>query len=106
VAALTVLSAKGAIGGALAHLATAAGAGAALGKPMGRLLALAQERLIGSKEFEAVEEATNVFDQLLAASGDGLANDALSEGRALVLEPTDTLAIALGALRDLSEVRK
>jgi len=106
VAALTILSAKGAVGGALAHLATAAGAGAVLGKPMGRLLALAQEKLIGSEEFEAVKEATDAFDRLLAASGQGLANDALSEGRALVLEPTDTLAIALGALRNLSEVRR
>lgn len=103
VAVLTLASAKGAVAAALTQLGAAAGAGAALGKPTGRLIAIARERLLGSKEFDAVQEAAAGFQSLLAASGQNLVSDAVAEGRALVLESNDPIATALAGLRRLAE---
>lgn len=106
VAALTLASAKGAVGAALTQLATAAGAGAVLGKPLGRLIALAQEQLLGSAEFDAVQESADTFHSLLTAVGQRLVSNAVAEGHTLVIEPNDPLATALDKVRYLAEVKR
>jgi len=104
VAALTLLSAKGAIGAAFTQLATAAGAGALLGKPLGRLTTLVEEKLLGSAEFDAVQTATTTFQALLEANGRRLTNDAIAEAGALVMDHDYPLAKALESLREPPEV--
>ena len=103
VAALTLVSAKGAIGAALTQLVTAAGAGAVLGKPTGRLVSVIQEQLVGSAEFNAVLTATSGFHALLRADGAQQIEEAVAEASSLVLDVTDPLAAALGTLRDAAE---
>ena len=105
VTALTLISAKGAIGAALTQLATAAGAGALLGRPIGRLTNLVEEKLLGSAEFSAVQDATISFRALLEANGRRLADDAAAEAAALVMNDRDPLARALEALRQPPEVQ-
>ena len=104
VAALTLFSAKGAIGAALTQLATATGAGALLGKPMGRLLQLAQERLIGSEELAAVHKSAAAFRELLESGGRRLAEEAIAEASGLVMDRSDPLVGALECLRKQPEV--
>ncbi len=104
VAALTLVSAKGAIGATLAQLATATGTGALLGRPMGRLLQLARERLIGSDELAAVHQSAAAFRKLLESGGRRLAEDAIAEASGLVMDHSDPLVGALECLRTQREV--
>ncbi len=105
VAALTLVSAKGAVGAALTQLATAAGAGAVLGKPLGRLVAVVQEKLLGSAEFDTVQESAVTFHNLLTTVGRRLVSDMGAEGHTLVMESNDPLAIALDKVRHLAEMK-
>ncbi|MHC4697611.1 MAG: hypothetical protein ACYTFA_12805, partial [Planctomycetota bacterium] len=85
VAALTLVSAKGAIAGALAELGAATGAGAVLGRHMGRLATAIHEKLLGSPEFDAVKTATASFRELLDSAARRQVNEALAEASALVM---------------------
>ena len=102
-AALTLASATGAIGTALAQLVAAAGAGALLGKPTGRLLAVVGERLIGSIELDAAYGAAAAFRALLESFGRQRVHECAAEASALVLDREDPLARALESLRGASE---
>ncbi len=100
VAALTLVSAKGAIGAALGKLAAAAGAGAVFGKHAGRLTAVIREKLLGSPEFRAVQGAAAGFREQMERTGRQLADDALAEARALVMDADEPLFSALEVLRE------
>jgi hypothetical protein len=104
VSALTLVSAKGAIGGALAQLLTATGAGAVLGKQLGRLVAVVQEKLLGSPEFDAVRSAADGFRGRLESAGRVPAEEAVAEAEALVIPADDLLKSALEDLREPPEV--
>lgn len=104
VAALTIVSAKTAIGAALAKLLAAAGAGALAGKPLGRLTAIVEERLLGSPELDAVHAGARIFLGLLESNVRRLAEEAVAEASALVLDSADPMADALSCFRDLPEV--
>ncbi|MGD2110270.1 MAG: hypothetical protein PVI86_12890, partial [Phycisphaerae bacterium] len=103
VAALTLVTAKGAVGAALSQLAVAAGAGAALGKPMGRLMAVTREKLFGSPEFDAVQESVKALHKLMVSYGTRLVARTMAECEALVLSPSEPLLSALDELRRLAE---
>jgi hypothetical protein len=103
VTVLTLVAAKGAIAGALGPLAMATGAGALFGKQFGRLVKVVEEKLVGSREFEAVREAASGFRALLEEQGRRIADEAIDEARGLVLPPDDELASSLETLRDLGE---
>ncbi len=97
-AALTLLSASGAIGSALGGLATATGAGAIAGKHMGRLVLVVREKLLGSPEFQAVQAAAAGFREQLESTGRRLVDDAAAEAFALVMGDDEPLLSALEAL--------
>jgi hypothetical protein len=99
ITALTLVSAKGALAGALAHLAASTGAGALVGKHMGRLARLIHEKLLGSPEFEAVQTVALTLQGLLARAGQELIADVLAEAEAYVMPAHDPLARALETLR-------
>ena len=101
--ALTLASAKAAIGAALTQLIAATGAGALLGRPMGRLVAVIEEKLLGSPEFDAVREATVAFRALLESTARQDAQRAITEATALVLDRNDPLVRALEVLREPPE---
>ncbi len=103
VAALTLLSAKGAIAGALSQLVVATGAGALFGKAAGRMTTLVQEKLLGSPEFDAVQQTTAAFRTRLESHARGLVDAAMAEAAALVLPPDDSLLNALSTLQDIEE---
>lgn len=100
VAALTLVGAKGAIGAALGKLAAATGAGALAGKHMGRLAEVITEKLIGSPEYSAVQQAASRYRARIANTGDALAAEVLGEAAALVMARGDALLGALETLRD------
>lgn len=100
VTALTLVTAKGAIGAALGHIVTATGAGALLGKHAGRLAGAVQEKLMGSSELDAVRAAANDFREHLESAGRQLVDDAVAEASALVLGRGEPLAPALEVLRN------
>jgi hypothetical protein len=100
VTALTLVSAKGAIGAALGHIATATGAGALFGKQMGRFTGAVREKLLGSPELDAVQAAANGFREHLESTGRQLTDDAVAEASALVLGHGEPLAAALDVLRN------
>ncbi len=103
IAALTLVSAKGALAGALAHLAASTGAGALVGKHMGRLALVIQEKLLGSPEFEAVQAAAHSLQGLLMRAGKELVTDVLTEAEAYVMPEHDALGTALETLRRTAE---
>lgn len=98
VAVLTLATAKSALGAALGKLAAAAGAGALFGKQLGRLTEVVYEKLIGSAEFDAVQEAAGTFRVLLLQAGHAPAGEAHQEAARLVLPADDPLAAALQQL--------
>ena len=98
-AALTLVTAKTAIGAALTHLLAAAGAGAVLAKYAGRLAAVVEEKLMGSEEFDAVIAAAMDIRSALETQCVLDMKAALREAEALVLRSDDPLAQALEALR-------
>lgn len=98
VTALTVLAAKGAIGAAWTQLLAAGGAAALFGKPIGRFVEVARERLLGSAEFDALSRLAENYRAILDRGLRRLAADSLTTAEALVL-PTDApLAAALERL--------
>lgn len=103
VAALTLVSAKGAIGAALTKLAAAAGAGALFGKHAGRLSAVLAEKLVGCPEFDAVRDSVSVFRDHLASFGRRQAEAIINDAVGLVIDEDDPLAAALKTLQDASE---
>ncbi len=103
ITALTLVSAKGAIGAGLAHLAASTGAGAVLGRHIGRLSAVIQEKLLGSAEFEAVQASAAAFRGLLEDAGRELVAAAADEAAAYVMPSGDRLTAALEVLRNGSE---
>jgi len=103
ITALTLVSAKGALGLALAHLAASTGAGALVGKHMGRLALVIQERLLGSPEFEAVQGAAHTLQGLLTRAGQELIANVLAEAEAYVMPVHDPLVPALETLRRAAE---
>lgn len=106
VAALTLVSAKTAIGAALGQLLAATGAGAVFGKPMGRLLSIVQERLVGSAELAAVNQAAAALRDRLRAAGMDDVEAAVAEASALVLPEGDPLRYALEQLSGASDGRE
>lgn len=106
VTALTIISAKGAVGATLAHIAAAGGVGALFGKQMGRLGAIIQEKLIGSPEFDAVTAAAESVRSLLESAGRKLADEAVTEAAALVMDSDEPLRQALEVLRNPAEVAR
>lgn len=102
-AALTVISAKGALGAALGPLVAASGLGAILGKPFVRLMELTREKLLGSPEFDAVHAAAGTIRGHLEAEAHALIREGLDEAAALVLPANDPLHKALDLLRRLAE---
>ncbi len=103
VTALTLLSAKGAIGLALTELLAATGAGALLGKQIKNLTAVIQEKLIGSPEFEAVQAAAASLRDLLEAAGHAAVTDLVHEADTFVLPADDPVAGALETLQRETE---
>lgn len=102
VGALTLLSAAGAVSGGFGSLLAAAGTGALLAKPMGRMLTLVEEKLLGSKEFTAVHAAAAAFRLLLETQSRTACAEALAEAGAFVLPEADPLHGALETLREPS----
>ncbi len=70
---------------------------------MGRLVAVIEEKLLGSPEFDAVREATVAFRALLESTARQDAQSAITEARALVLDRNDPLVSALEVLRESPE---
>lgn len=103
ITALTLVTAKGALGAALVQLAASTGAGALVGKHMKRLALVIQEKLLGSPEFEAVQAAAHSLQTLLTRAGLTLIADVLAEAEAYVMPAHDPLAQALETLRSASE---
>lgn len=94
-AALTVIAAKGAVAGALSHLLMASGAGALLGKHLGRFTSIVQEKLLGSPELTAVRKAAEGVQQVLNQGGGRMVESVLAEASAFVADSNDPLLKAL-----------
>lgn len=99
ITALTLLSAKGAVGLALTELLAATGAGALLGKQIKNFTAVIQEKLIGSPEFEAVQEAGATLRELLETTGRAAVADVVNEATTYVMPADDPVAAALETLQ-------
>lgn len=100
VTALTALAAKGAIGAAWTQLLTAGGAAALFGKPIGRFVEVARERLLGTTEFEALSRLAENYRAILDQGLRRLAGDSLAVAEALVLPADAPIAAALERLCD------
>jgi len=100
VAALTLVTAKTAVGAALGELLTATGAGALLAKPMGRALALMEENLLGTAEHRTVQKAASQLRSLLQRHAEALRAAVLAEAEAFVLSRDNSLGSALETLRE------
>lgn len=105
VTALSLLAAKGAITAALGHLLVAGGAGAMLGKQMGRLTVVLQEKLMGSAEFDAVRVAAESYRMLIEAAGRREVSQAMVEASSLVIPPQDPLIEAMEVLSESAQGR-
>jgi hypothetical protein len=101
--ALTFAAVKSALAGALGQIAIAAGGGALLGKPLGRLVESLRERLIGTEAFRAVKREAEAFRDELETYGRQLADEARAEASQLILHDGDPLLHALETLRDRPE---
>ena len=104
-AALTLASAKGAIGAALAKLAYAAGAGALFGKHVGRLSQIIHEKLLGSPQWDAVQASAADFRAAIRSAGLARAQQAIAEADAYVMHDDNPLASALAQYSTLAEGR-
>ncbi len=98
VTALTLPAAKLALSGALSTLLTSAGAGALAGGPLGRFVNLAQERLIGSPEFDAVSKAIDEIRNEISAFGEAVASESYAKAQQLVIPSEDALLKALNTV--------
>lgn len=103
VTAVTLVAAKGAVGAALSQLLTAAGVGAALGRHFSRLTSVAQEKLIGCPEYDAVHRAATNYQGRLESAGQRISDHALAQSDALLLAPDDPVGMALGTISDAWE---
>lgn len=103
ISALTLVTVQGALAGALTELAASTGVGALVGKHMGRLARVIQERLLGSPEFEAVQTAALRVRGLLTRAGQALITEVLTEAEAYVMPDHDPLARALESLSRATE---
>ena len=99
-AALTLVSAKTAVAAAVVKLAAASGTGALLGKQVVRLSSVIQEKLIGSAEFGAVGQSVETFRAAVRRAAQRLADEAVAEAAALVLDESNALLEALEAFRN------
>ena len=103
VTALTWPVVSVALGKAVGTLLASAGAGAVAGKPLTRLLAVIQEKLIGSAEFEAVGDAIEAYRQGISQFGRTAAGQCLAHARTLVLSEDDELTRSLTVLCSAAE---
>ena len=71
-----------------------------MGRPLRRLTSLAEEKLVGTEELNAVQVATSNFHALLEANGRRLVDDVIAEAAALVMDRNDPLVKALESLRE------
>lgn len=101
--ALSLISVKGAIGAALTELIATAGAGALVGKHAKHLVSVIQEKLLGSPEFEAVQNAAALFHTQLEDLGRDLVAAAVDEAAAYVMPEGDPLALSLETIRTHAE---
>jgi hypothetical protein len=104
VTALTLVSVKGALGGALAELLAATGVGAVFGKRVKHLTSVIQEKLLGSPEFAAVQDAATDFHRVLEEAGLDSIGVAVDEAEALIMPADDPLVGALETLRQETEM--
>ncbi len=100
VTALTVVAAKGAIGAALSQLAAATGAGALFGKQIRAFSGVVREKLVGSSEFDEVQQAASSYRRLMEAAGRRTMDAALEDASRFVASPEEPLLSALEQLRD------
>lgn len=70
---------------------------------MGRLISVVYDRLLGSPEFDAVQDAARAFRALLESTARQLVDDAIAEASALVMDRDDPLVNALECLREPPE---
>lgn len=105
VTALSLATAKTAVGAALAELLTAAGAGALFAKPMGRALAMMEENLLGTPEYHTVQQASGRIHDIFRRHAEAHRETVLSEASALVLEADHPLRGALQSLSSPSDTK-
>ncbi|MCO6438717.1 MAG: GTPase domain-containing protein [Phycisphaerae bacterium] len=98
-AVLSLAAAKGAVAGALGHLAAASGAGFLLGRPLGRLASVVQEKLVGSTELNAVRTAAEAIQRLIAAEIADRKDQVLVLAESMVLAEGDPLHAALESVQ-------
>lgn len=98
IGALTLPAAKLALSGAIGTLLSSAGAGALAGRPLGRLLNVVHERLIGSREFDAVRLAIDAIRDDIAGFGEAVASRSYAEAQQLVVPADDDLLQALSTV--------
>lgn len=103
ITALTAVGAQAALGAALSHLLAATGAGAVFGKQIGRLVAVAQERLWGSAEFTAVQHESKSLCRLLEDAARKRMAAALHAAEELVVPQSEPVRRALEVLRMAAE---
>ncbi len=103
ITALTAVSAHAALGAALSHLLAATGAGAVFGKQIGRLVAVAQERLWGSAEFTAVQHESRSLCRLLEDAARQRMAAAMHAAEDLVVPENEPVHRALEVLRQAAE---
>lgn len=103
ITALTAVGAQAALGAALSHLLAATGAGAVFGKQIGRLVAVAQERLWGSAEFTAVQHESKGLCRLLEDAARKRMAAALHAAEELVVPQSEPVHRALESVREAAE---
>lgn len=100
VTALTAVAAHGAIAAAIGKLAAATGAAALFGRHLGRFGEVIRERLLGSSQLGAVQEAAESMRSLIASMGRTQAEISLRDANALVVPDDSVEWLAIEALRD------
>ena len=103
VGALTWPLATGVLANAFGALATSAGVGALAGRPLNRLMSVVREKLIGSREFNAVQTAAEAFREEIIAFGCNIADSRFARAESLVLGENDDLVRALVAVAEAGE---
>jgi len=95
IAALTLPAAKAALAGALGHILGLAGGGALAGRHLHRLVDVAHEKLVGSVEFNAVQDAAENYRQVIADYARQLSERCAESAQRRVLRRGDPLRAAL-----------
>ncbi len=104
IGALTLPAAKLALTSALGTLLTGAGAGALAGRPLGRLLLVVHEKLLGSPEYDAVAASVEAFRGCIADFGRRAADALYADANRLTLPPDGELVQAMHAICDAAEI--